>query len=283
MLAGLALLGAAMGSVVNVNRFSLHGLYRNRLVRAYLGASRSARQEDRFTGFSLRDDVRMHALWPRGALDGVDPTGDAPTFDALDAAGHAARPMPIVNAALNLVRGDQLAWQHRKAESFTFTPLYCGNVHEGYRDTRRYGGPAGVALGTAMTISGAAASPNMGYHSSPAVTFLMTLFNARLGAWLGNTNEHGDRTFDRAGPNNALGLLVTELLGRTDARRPFVNLSDGGHFENLALYEVVLRRCRRVLACDAGCDPEHGFGDLGNAVRKVRIDSGSRSSSATTS
>ena len=108
-------------------------------------------------------------------------------------------------------------------------------MREGYRDARRYGGPAGVALGTAMTISGAAANQNMGYHSSPFVTFLMTLFNARLGAWLGNTNDHGDGTFALAGPRNALGVFVTELLGRTDARRGFVNLSDGGHFENLSV------------------------------------------------
>jgi hypothetical protein len=40
-----------------------------------------------------------------------------------------------------------------------------------------------------MAISGAAANPNMGYNSSPSVGFLMTLFNARLGAWLGNTNR----------------------------------------------------------------------------------------------
>jgi len=114
-------------------------------VRAYLGASRSARQEDRFTGFSLRDDLRLHALWPRGALDGVVPPEGTKSLDALDAAAASARPLPLLNGALNLVRGDQLAWQQRKAESFSFTPLYCGNVHEGYRDARRYGGPAGIA------------------------------------------------------------------------------------------------------------------------------------------
>src|SRR5262249_30484820 len=52
------------------------------------------------------------------------------------------------------------------------------------------------------------------------------------------------------------------------------NLSDGGHFDNLGLYEVVLRRCRNVLVCDAGCDGEASFGDLGNSIRKIRIDFG---------
>jgi hypothetical protein len=58
-------------------------------------------------------------------------------------------------------------------------------------------------------------------------------------------------------------------------RRPLLYLSDGGHFENLGLYELVRRRCRLIVVCDAGCDPApFGFEDLGNAVRKCRNDFG---------
>ena len=39
----------------------------------------------------------------------------------------------------------------------------------------------GLSLGTALAISGAAASPNMGYNSSPLVTLMLALFNVRLG------------------------------------------------------------------------------------------------------
>jgi hypothetical protein len=53
-----------------------------------------------------------------------------------------------------------------------------------------------------------------------------------------------------------------------------VNLSDGGHFDNLGLYEMVLRRCRQIVAVDAGCDSGYVFEDLGNAIRKIRIDLG---------
>ncbi len=60
----------------------------------------------------------------------------------------------------------------------------------------------------------------------------------------------------------------------TDADHPYVNLSDGGHFENLGLYEMVRRRCRFIVVCDAGCDPSCAFEDLGNAIRKIRIDLG---------
>jgi hypothetical protein len=243
----------ALGWVVNVNRFSAHGLYRDRLMRAYLGASNTGRTPDPFTGFDPGDNAQLHDLVTDGA----------------------SRPILVINTTLNLVKSaERLAWQQRKAESFSMTPLYCGNFHEGYRSSRDYGGPNGISLATAVTISGAAASPNSGYHSSPIVTFLMTLFNARLGCWLGNTNMHGASTFRQNGPSHAGKILFSELLGFTDAEHPYVNLSDGGHFDNLGVYEMVLRRCRFIVASDAGQDPDHDFGDLGNVVRKIRIDFG---------
>jgi len=246
-----------MGRFVNVNRFSLHGLYRNRLVRAYLGASNPTRQPDPFTGFDPNDNLRLHELWK----------SDGPKA--------ATRPLPVINVCLNLVMSEEkLAWQQRKAESFSMTPFYCGNFHDGYRSSKEYGGPGGVSLGTAVTISGAAANPNMGYHSSPAIMFLMGLFNARLGAWLGNVSKEGAKTYDLPGPWHALLPLFAELFGWTNSKSRYVNLSDGGHFDNLGLYEMVLRRCRYILVSDAGCDLAAGFEDLGNAIRKIRIDFG---------
>jgi hypothetical protein len=259
VLAYLAL-AALVGMFVNVNRFSLHGLYRNRLVRAYLGASNKERHQDPFTGFAHGDNIFLRELWR--------PAGMSPRRPA------ATRPLPVINAALNLVTGEKLAWQQRKAESFSMTPFHCGNFHEGYRRSSEYGGEHGISLGTAMTISGAAANPNMGYHSSSAVAFLMALFNARLGSWLGNTNEHGASTYRLPGPKWAVKPLFSELLGMTTSTSRYINLSDGGHFDNLGLYEMVLRRCRYILVSDAGRDPKHGFEDLGNAIRKIRIDFG---------
>jgi hypothetical protein len=256
----LLLVGGAMGLVVNANRFSLHGFYRNRLIRAYLGASNPQRRPDPFTGFALNDNLRLHQLW-REPLS----TGDV----------DCRAPLLVVNGTLNLVSGERLAWQQRQAESFSMSPLFCGNFYEGYRDSHRYGSSdGGISVGTAVTISGAAANPNMGYHSSPAVTFLLTLFNARLGAWLGNVNDHGRTSYQSSGPRSALRPLFAELLGFTTNQRPFVQLSDGGHFDNLGLYEMVLRRCRFIVVSDAGRDPDSGFEDLGNAIRKIRIDFG---------
>ena len=123
-----------------------------------------------------------------------------------------------------------------------------------------------------MAVSGAAASPNMGYHSSPVIGFIMTLFNARLGGWFGNPGECGEKTWRQRGPRSATGSLIKEAFGLTTDRSQYVYLSDGGHFENLGLYEMVARRCKFILVLDSGADPCFAYEDLGNALRKIRID-----------
>ena len=277
--AALAGLSFLLGWKIDTNKFSLRAMYEMRLVRAYLGASRPTcdRQPNPFTGFDPRDDFPIGQLWPAQGPT-AEKGGRAPT----------SPPMHVVNVTLNLVSGSNLAWQQRKAESMTITPLHAGSAFVGYRPTtaatvptgmddetpRLYGGPQGITLGTAVTISGAAASPNAGSMSTPAITFLMTFFNARLGAWLGNPGRAGARSFDRSAPVQNIKPIVDEMFGLTTDISPYVYLSDGGHFENLALYEMVMRRCRFIVVSDAGCDPTATFDDLGNAVRKIRVDLG---------
>ena len=245
----LLLFGIMMGFFIDANSFSLHAMYRNRLIRSYLAASRKKRSPNKFTGFDRHDDFELHKL-------------------------SSKKPLHVINAALNLVGSEELAWQERKAESFTMNRLHCGswNKRVGYRPSTKYG--KGISLGTALAISGAAANPNMGYHSSPVVGFLMTLFNVRLGWWLGNPGTHGAKTWRCSGPRYSVGPLFSEAIGNTTDSYKYVNLSDGGHFENLGLYEMVLRRCHYIVVSDAGEDPECSFADLGEAIRKIRIDFG---------
>jgi hypothetical protein len=68
--------------------------------------------------------------------------------------------------------------------------------------------------------------------------------------------------------------LFLELLGITYSGSPYVNLSDGGHFENLGLYGLMQRRCKFIVVSDSGADHAFRFTDLGNALRKIRIDLG---------
>jgi hypothetical protein len=248
-----------MSYFVNINKFSLHAMYRYRLIRAYLGASNLRRTPNRFTGFDPKDNIDMRDLWPNSRPDRQP----------------SRQPFHIVNMALNLVSGSNYAWQQRKAAPFTVSPLHSGSWYIGYRRSGEYGHPQeGISLGTAVAISGAAASPNMGYHSSPVISFLMTLFNIRLGWWLGNPGKHGSDTWRKPGPRKTLTALLSELLGLTDWRNPYVYLSDGGHFDNLGLYEMILRRCRLIVISDASADPNFEFFDLGMAIRKIRIDLG---------
>jgi hypothetical protein len=243
---------------VDVNWFSLHALYRNRLIKTFLGASNDRDDRNKFDGFSDSDNIKFGSLRRRFTK--------AP--DAKE--DPYCRLYPVINVALNLVSGKELAWRDRKAESFVFTPFHAGNPSVKYRDSERYAGD--VSLGTAMAISGAAVSPNWGYHSSPITSIVMMLANLRLGWWLGNPLSPSG--WKASGPANSFMHLLRETFGRTDNTQHFVYLSDGGHFENLGLYEMIRRRCRYIVASDAGQDPNCTLEDLGSAVRKIKIDMG---------
>jgi hypothetical protein len=259
----LNLIGFLMARLIDLNKFSLNSLYQNRLIRAYLGASNLDRTPNAFTGFDENDNLEMSAL-----------------------SKPSQKLFHIVNTTLNLVGGEKLAWQERKAASFVITPLHVGSHELGYRHSSKYAlsesSPISksITLGTAISLSGAAVSPNMGYSSSSVAALLLTLFNIRLGAWLGNTGIPGSKlerkkpVYQTSAPRNGLRYFVEEALGLTNEKSSFVYLSDGGHFENLGLYEMVRRRCNFIVVVDAGCDPAGTFEDLGNAIRKINIDMG---------
>ncbi|MDQ1558785.1 MAG: hypothetical protein QOD32_1845 [Pyrinomonadaceae bacterium] len=385
----MAGVGVMLARAINLNVFSLHGGYRNRLIRGFLGASRpeGQRKPNPFTGFDPKDNLHMHELRPtlldegdllnpgliatalksaleskptdplsvylvtnhllesvkdelqnyqpdnavpaqliaslRATLNGVlqneninlatetslQPYAQADRavlaqraivagprseyhilFNRVimeqaypNALKPSAYPPPpykllhVINTALNLVGGDNLAWQQRKAEPFSISPLHAGCYRLGYRRSRDYGGREsnGISIGTAAAISGAAASSNMGYYTtSPILSLLLTLFNVRLGWWLGNPGPAGNSTFSLGAPKYSFKPVVDEAFGLTNDRNKYVYLTDGGHFENLAVYEMVLRRCHIIVASDGAQDEEYRFGDLGNAVRKIRIDLG---------
>ena len=254
---------------VNINEFSMHHFYKNRLVRCFLGASAAKRrQPDSFTGFDSQDDIPLATL-------------------RCDKLGGTLAPYPILNATITVTVGSELATQERKAVPWIFTPRYSGfhleesaanKALEGHGkrgaafvDTGEVLG-SGVHLGTAMAISGAALNPSDGFHFAPQTAFLMTLFDVRLGWWIGNPRD--DDTYRRTGPRFALFWLLRELFGFVGDRSGYLNLSDGGNFENLGMYELIRRRCRYVIAVDGEEDPHYVFESLGAAVRKCREDFG---------
>ena len=268
----LVIVSAWLAWRVDVNRFSLHNLYKNRLIRCYLGASHRNRAPSPFIGFDEQDDLPLHEL----------------------AQPRAQRPLHIINTAMNLTQGKNLAWQERKAAAFALSPLYCGFTFSRdlgdpfqpgalvapdshYRPTVEYAvddpgrEEPGFSLGMALATSGAAVSPAMGRETQPVRGFLLTLFNVRLGRW--SPNPKG-ALWHEASPSFGVTCLLEELFGFANEERDFVYLSDGGHFENTALYELVRRRLATIVCVDAGADPERSFADLGNAIHKCRVDFG---------
>jgi 8-oxo-dGTP pyrophosphatase MutT (NUDIX family) len=269
----LGLLGAsALASMlVDINEFSLHALYRNRLVRAFLRASRHDAEAVRDSAFDEKDDLPLTMLWPRGK--------------ATQKRGEAPHLFHVINATLNDLGGSRPEWNERKGVSFTFSPLHVGahivgrsgpgSVPGGYRRLDRDAPEKkAIRLGTAMSVSGAAASPNMGYHSSAPVTFLLALFNVRLGWWMHAPWREGELTTLRRRPSAVWRAWLAELFGGTRFTSRVVNISDGGHFDNLGLYEMVRRRCRHIVVLDGGQDSDRTFASLGEAIRKIRVDFG---------
>jgi hypothetical protein len=252
----LGLLTTLFSRFFEINIFGLNQLYRNRLVRAYLGATRwmpGMRSPEPFTQFDFNDDIYLNK------------------FVTTDAGAPFRGPFPIINCTLNLSGSSDVALHTRHSASFSLTPLFCGadRARVGYTGTDRYAGS--VRLGQAVAVSGAAASPNMGYNTSPLVAFLLTMFNVRLGWWFPNPSKARANEL-RLGWS--LPYLIRELAGLADETQNDLNISDGGHFENLGIYELVRRNCTVIIAGDAECDEQMAFGGLANVIRLCETDFG---------
>ncbi|MEA2826764.1 MAG: hypothetical protein QOG43_1203 [Actinomycetota bacterium] len=140
-------------------------------------------------------------------------------------------------------------------------------------------------LPAAMSISGAAISPSMGKMSRPPLRFLLALLNVRLGVWIPNprriwlANEIGDR-YDRQladdGKRQAFPInprpsyLLREMFGRNHIDSRFIYVSDGGHYENLGLVELLRRGCTTIWCVDASGESIDSFGTIADAVAIAR-------------
>ena len=267
---------------------SMHSFYRNRLARAYLGASnldaKKSSEQNRQTDVRLHDDIELRALSPTVAElaeDKKKPDGEH-VYSHDDSSGRV-RPLHLVCCAANDIGGDHLENLSRGSRSAVLSKLgfAIGNYWKTWETDRE-----ALGLGSAITASAAAFNSNMGSLSmtlGAGVTFLCTALNLRLGLWLGHPLS--DKI---GGPKWTPGrLILKEMFGLTNSglrppspdnpRQPvakYVHLSDGAHFENLALYELIRRHCRYIVVSDCGADPQVAFDDFGNAVRRIREDFG---------
>jgi hypothetical protein len=242
----------SLGWLLDPNMLTIHAFYKARLVRAYMGASNEER--GRATAAEISEAV----------------PGDDVALVNLQNTSHGA-PYHLINTTLNLVGARDLATVQRFSDYFVMSKRYCGSLRTGYRPTSEYACGT-MSLGTAVSVSGAAASPNMGAQTpSAALAMLFTLFNVRLGFWAPTPNG----TYWRAGAARLWPFYtIQELLSQTTDLLPFCYLTDGGHFDNTGVYSLIQRGCRYILLADCGADPDPSFADLGDLVRKVRIDFG---------
>lgn len=183
-------------------------------------------------------------------------------------------PYHLINAALNIQNSKLANKRGRNADFFLFSSKFVGSEATHYVTTdemQKVSG--GLDLRTAMAISGAAASSNMGAQSIKALTPTLALLNIRLGYWLRNPLKVKET---KSSSRNiwANYYFLSELFGLLNERRKSVYLTDGGHIENLGIYELLKRGCRVIIAIDAEADQEMGFGSFNTLVRYALIDLG---------
>ena len=188
-------------------------------------------------------------------------------------------PYHLVNTNVVLVDSDDSRWRVRGGDAFLLSPKYCGSTATGWRKTACYMKKDPLTLATAVAISGAAANPNTGAGGSgptrkPLLSLLMALLNVRLGYWVPHPNPEKYR-FQRIA--NHFRAAYHELSPRGyKEHRKLLQISDGGHFENLGVYELVRRKVKLIICCDGSADPEFSFSDLQFLVRRIGTDFGAR-------
>jgi hypothetical protein len=186
--------------------------------------------------------------------------------------GQNLAPYHLINAALNLPSSELPSYQDRRCDFFMFSKHWLGAPSIGYHKTSTWKANAKpVDLATAMATSGAALSSHMGLGAMPTLTALLAFLNLRLGFWIKNPAK--ESSFEHPG----FACLVREMLGiGMSEKQAWVNLSDGGHIENMAVYELLRRRCKFIVCVDGEADPEFTFGGLMTLVRHAQVDFGIR-------
>jgi hypothetical protein len=250
LLAAICVWVGALGWVVDPNSVSMHQFYKERLVRAYLGAS----------------NVRRFRHRPKGIAETVA-GDDLPLRSLLNC--ERGGPYHLINTTLNLAAGRDLAAQ-RSTSSFVLSQHHCGSTRTNYCDTNEYM-KGKMTLGTAVAVSGAPVSSNLGARKPTAsLARLMTLLNVRLGYWAPTPNRAAQYSSQ---PRLWPFYLVRELFSQTNELSDYCYLSDGGDFDNTGLYSLIERGCRFVVLVDCGADSKPpSFEDLGEAIRRCRID-----------
>lgn len=235
----------------NTNQISLNRFYRDRLIEAYM-PNVSAVNSGQVGRTPVAERLRMGEFWSPDTSMG---------------------PYPLVNTNVVLINDDDKTVRLRGGDNYVLSPYYCGSAATGWYNTDNKASRH-ITLASAMTASAAAANPNAGYvGTGPTrgrlISIVMMLLNIRLGYWI--PNPANQKRFNK--PNHikpgAAYALTTEGFRRDS---DFLELSDGGHFDNLGIYELVRRRCKLIVVCDGEADVEASYSALVSVQRRIEQD-----------
>jgi hypothetical protein len=197
----------------------------------------------------------------------------------------------LINCCINQTVDDGTRYFNGDRKGVALTLASVGTLEIGPAAPQRPLADTGY-LSKWIAISGAAAGSGMGYQTAPAYSALLFLSGMRLGYWERRlSGDHCGRVVDA--PEDAapaargrrrslvsrlpikVSAIAAELLGQFPGlEHPAWYVSDGGHFENTAVYPLIKRELPLIVAADCGADPKYLFEDLESLVRKVRIDFG---------
>ncbi len=255
----LSLVVLVSAILIPINRVSIHRYYRDRLMETFMPDICRL-----FDTEGSKDNMAMQA-------------NEAALHDCMPGQTNKM-PYHIINTNIILVESEIQKFRGRCGDNFILSPLYSGSNATGWTRTECFAGGS-ITLPTAVAISGAAANSDSGVAGSgltvnPFVSAIMSIFNLRLGYWTVNPdtsiqkNQSITPNYFRPGFR---GVLSRKQLNE---KADFIQLSDGGHFENLALYEMLRRRCKLIICCDAEQDQDFVFQSLSNIIEKARVDFG---------
>ncbi|MBO6893960.1 MAG: patatin-like phospholipase family protein [Roseibium sp.] len=253
---GFLAIALITGFFANLNYISLGRFYRDRLVEAFMPDFETAKTKQSGAA-GLADKLRLSDVWQ-----------------------NRNGPYPLINANIVLANSRDRKIKQRGGASFLLSPMACGSDETGWLQTSEFDGNE-MTLATAMAISGAAANPRSGVGGkgitrSKTVSLVMNLLNFRLGYWVNNPCRQKTKWM-KWRPNHIFpsGVYAATGSGYAETSK-FSELSDGGHFENLGLYELVRRRCRLIIICDGGQDNTASYSDFVTAIRRIEDDFGAK-------
>jgi hypothetical protein len=256
--------GVLAGFLVNANYIGIGRMYRDRLMELFMPD---------------KEAVVLNQ-WKRA--------GTADQFDLVKLVEKKGkeeipqRPLHLVNCNVVMVGARQDRFRGRGGDSFVLSPKYSGSSATGWTRTDNLG-DGHFTLATAVASSGAAASPHTGVAGrgitrNALVSLLLSLTNVRLGYWIRNpqASDGKQKYWHKWFPPNLLAPGIRQgLFGSgTTEEAFFIELTDGGHFDNTGLYELIRRRVKVIVLSQGSQDLNYTKEDLANAIERVRVDFG---------